>query len=339
MNGPQIPQRKSRSNVDLFDQTLFPEVFETHEFKGRNVQSTALLGGSSHLASSYSSYWPHKKLAMVIYHLLTGMILQVGTWGHCYHPRFPKQFPPSSKIQAVSYVGLSTEVILVSAILLVMLLLVFAKIWVNGKTASNTTIKCRVEEGQHFQISGTKYLIKYWNQHVIWVDLETHIFPELILLIDATFGFFLRTQKVSFGSIFRLRTPWKTVGVHVLVSLEIFRWKLTCPLKINGCKMYSVLKESLFRGHVSFRGCIPWCCFRGLLFQKTYAEGLTFLRGQSCWISTKTTWWKNKDGCRHGPNTLIFFLVIPGTAALEIDVLKIQCGIYINTVIDACILC
>ena len=132
---------------------------------------------------------------MVINHLLTGMILQVGTWGHCYHPRFPKQFPPSSRIQAVGYVGLSTEVILVSAILLVMLLLVFAKIWANGKTASNTTIKCRVEEGQHFQISGTKYqvsnqvLFNYLNKHVIWVDLETHMFHELILLIDATFFF------------------------------------------------------------------------------------------------------------------------------------------------------
>ena len=40
--------------------------------------------------------------------------------------------------------------------------------------------------------------------------------------------------------------------------------------------------ERVLRGHVSFRGCIHWCCFRGLLFQKTCAEGLTFLRGQSC---------------------------------------------------------
>ncbi len=35
----------------------------------------------------------------------------------------------------------------------------------------------------------------------------------------------------------------------------IISWKLTCPLKINGWKMYSLLKWSLFRGHVSFRGC------------------------------------------------------------------------------------
>ena len=32
--------------------------------------------------------------------------------------------------------------------------------------------------------------------------------------------------------------------------------KLTCPLKINGWKIYFLLKSSLFRGHVSFRGCI-----------------------------------------------------------------------------------
>ena len=31
--------------------------------------------------------------------------------------------------------------------------------------------------------------------------------------------------------------------------------KLTCPLKINGWKMYFLLKQSFFRGHVSFLGC------------------------------------------------------------------------------------
>ena len=38
-------------------------------------------------------------------------------------------------------------------------------------------------------------------------------------------------------------------------SLRILPWKLTCPLKIKGWKMYSLLRLSLFRGHVSFRGC------------------------------------------------------------------------------------
>ena len=33
-------------------------------------------------------------------------------------------------------------------------------------------------------------------------------------------------------------------------------WKPTCPLKIDGWKMYSLLKWSLFRRHVSFQGCI-----------------------------------------------------------------------------------
>ena len=43
----------------------------------------------------------------------------------------------------------------------------------------------------------------------------------------------------------------------VLASPVILPGKLTCPLKINGWKMYSLLKKSLFRGHVSFQGCIP----------------------------------------------------------------------------------
>ena len=37
--------------------------------------------------------------------------------------------------------------------------------------------------------------------------------------------------------------------------IGLLSWKLTCPLKINGWKMYSLLKQSLFRGHVNFRGC------------------------------------------------------------------------------------
>ena len=37
---------------------------------------------------------------------------------------------------------------------------------------------------------------------------------------------------------------------------EFLPGKLTCPLKINGWKMYFLLKQSLFRGHVSFQGCI-----------------------------------------------------------------------------------
>ena len=51
--------------------------------------------------------------------------------------------------------------------------------------------------------------------------------------------------------------------VFPLVFLKALLWnqalllrKLTCTLKINGWKMYSPLKQSFFRGHVSFLGCI-----------------------------------------------------------------------------------
>ena len=36
---------------------------------------------------------------------------------------------------------------------------------------------------------------------------------------------------------------------------KILPGKLTCPLKINGWKMYFLSKQSFFRGHVSFLGC------------------------------------------------------------------------------------
>ena len=50
---------------------------------------------------------------------------------------------------------------------------------------------------------------------------------------------------------------------HVIIQgswkiSHILPWKLTCPLKIDGWKMYSLLKWSLFKGHVSFQGCICW---------------------------------------------------------------------------------
>ena len=42
---------------------------------------------------------------------------------------------------------------------------------------------------------------------------------------------------------------------HQRLADEYTPEKLTCPLKINGWKMYFLLKWSLFRGHVSFQGC------------------------------------------------------------------------------------
>ena len=37
-------------------------------------------------------------------------------------------------------------------------------------------------------------------------------------------------------------------------SSPLLPWKPTCPLKINGWKMYSLLNKSRFKGHVSFQG-------------------------------------------------------------------------------------
>ena len=48
------------------------------------------------------------------------------------------------------------------------------------------------------------------------------------------------------------------------INHEILPGKLTCPLKINCWKMYSLLKQSFFRGHVNLPGCIrPFCFIRG----------------------------------------------------------------------------
>ncbi len=38
-------------------------------------------------------------------------------------------------------------------------------------------------------------------------------------------------------------------------SSSLLPWKLTCPLEHSGWKTSFLLKWSLFRGHVSFRGC------------------------------------------------------------------------------------
>ena len=57
----------------------------------------------------------------------------------------------------------------------------------------------------------------------------------------------------------------RTIFVLVLHHFFIVHpWKLTCPLKINGWKMYFLLRWSLFGGHVNFQGCISTgqaCCF------------------------------------------------------------------------------
>ena len=57
-------------------------------------------------------------------------------------------------------------------------------------------------------------------------------------------------------------------------SYLIIHWKLTCPLKIDGWKMFSLLKWSLFRGHVSFQGCNSLTS-RNLCFVLRCPESLT----------------------------------------------------------------
>ena len=44
-------------------------------------------------------------------------------------------------------------------------------------------------------------------------------------------------------------------GGQKMSRQKIFPGKQTCPLKINGWKMYFLLKWHLFRGHVRFQGC------------------------------------------------------------------------------------
>ena len=61
-------------------------------------------------------------------------------------------------------------------------------------------------------------------------------------------------ESIFFKKIF-FSKRW--VMCFVLEHLwSIHPWKLTCPLKINGWKMYFLLKWSLFVGHVNFQGCI-----------------------------------------------------------------------------------
>ncbi len=53
--------------------------------------------------------------------------------------------------------------------------------------------------------------------------------------------------------------------------------KLTCPLKINGWKMYFLLKWSLFRGHVSFPGCKTRNSAFGRNLQRHHTSEMTSL--------------------------------------------------------------
>ena len=67
--------------------------------------------------------------------------------------------------------------------------------------------------------------------------------------------------------------PGTKAGELVDIWLKLLPWKLTCPLKIDGWKMYSLLKWSLFRGHVSFHGCIR----NVLSYYNSFDQGLRFV--------------------------------------------------------------
>ena len=47
---------------------------------------------------------------------------------------------------------------------------------------------------------------------------------------------------------------WDEKSVTKISQGNLHPWKLTCTLKINGWKMYFLLKWSLFGGHVNFQG-------------------------------------------------------------------------------------
>ena len=98
---------------------------------------------------------------------------------------------------------------------------------------------------------------KLWNwrpQTPRWKCPQRYCKLSLHLKVDlTTFSMWKPVISATFAKQkLLLQKPWRFVsfcGVY-------YPWKLTCPLKINGWKMYSLLKfSSLFRGHVNFQGC------------------------------------------------------------------------------------
>ena len=97
----------------------------------------------------------------------------------------------------------------------------------------------------------------------------------------------LQAQPVKPGWIedCPMRVWWK----YLSKETRLHPWELTCPLKINGWKMYSLLKIVLFfRGHVSFQGCkyprhpkISPEVFSGMFFrvQNNLSGGVWMCRG------------------------------------------------------------
>ena len=88
---------------------------------------------------------------------------------------------------------------------------------------------------------------------------------------------------------------WEPFGFHKASNCSLERvpvsclltGKLTCPLKINGWKMYFLLKYSLLRGHVSFRGC--------RIYKESIIKGLLYNWLFGVYIGNITTrWWQLK---------------------------------------------
>ena len=73
-------------------------------------------------------------------------------------------------------------------------------------------------------------------------------FPEIFGDFRKPYLYLLEKNRSRFRSLGNLTRPDR-----------LHPWKLTCPLKIDGWKMYSLLKWSLFRGHsLVFRGAFIW---------------------------------------------------------------------------------
>ena len=103
------------------------------------------------------------------------------------------------------------------------------------------------------------------------------IVDELLKSLSGRMAIFFLTRSCAICVVFHFSTSWSIFSdpyfrcLFSSKSWQLFRhfqannllpWKLTCPLKINGWKMYFLLKEFLFRGHVSFRGCtFSWVRF------------------------------------------------------------------------------
>ena len=84
-----------------------------------------------------------------------------------------------------------------------------------------------------------------------WMDLNGDGINGVIspILIDGVdWGYIAITHLPTIYELLGKPSTHREGVVYPLKTSE-------CPLKIDGWKMYSLLKWPLFRGHVSFQGC------------------------------------------------------------------------------------